>query len=139
MECKLHLSHFNEILFLLNKQSLAWFASFNSNHLGDFSFFKIQYAICAPFSRFGVFLSTICAFIIHALQNAAHISFVTDVLVDYFLDPIGIIFREYCLWEVLLFLVPCIKMLFLLLIKFIFLCCRIKIISAYLKYYLINI
>lgn len=80
----------------------------------------------------GGFLSTICAFIIHALQNAAQILFVTDGSFDYFLDTIGIIFRKYCLSEVLLFLVPCIKMLFLLLIIiFNFLCCRIKIISAY--------
>lgn len=112
---------------------MACFASFNSNHLRDFSFFKLQYAcsICAPFSRFGVFLSTICAFIIHALQNAAQILFVTDGSFDYFLDTIGIIFREYCNSEVLLFLVPCIKMLFLLLIIiFIFLCCRIKLKSS---------
>lgn len=91
-----------------------------------------MHARFAPHSVVWQVLSTICAFIIHTLQNAAHILFVTDVLVDFFLDPIGIIFREYCLWEVLLFLVPCIKMLFLLLIIiFIFLCCRIKIISAY--------
>lgn len=86
-----------------------------------------------PFQQvWGFFWSTICAFIIHALQNAAHILFVTDESFDYFLEPIGIIFKEHCLWEVLLFLAPCIKMLFLLLIiKFIFLWCHIKIISAY--------
>lgn len=92
-----------------------------------------MHARFAPLSAgFGVFLSTICAFIIHALQNAAQILFVTDGSFDYFLDTIGIIFREYCLWELLLFLVPCIKMLFLLLIIiFIFLWCHTKIISAY--------
>lgn len=86
----------------------------------------------APLSAgLGGFLSTICAFIIHALQNAAQILFVTDGSFGYFLDTIGIIFREYCNSEVLLFLVPCIKMLFLLLIIiFIFLCCRIKLKSS---------
>lgn len=63
-----------------------------------------MHARFAPLSAgLGGFLSTICAFIIHALQNAAQILFVTDVLVDYYLDPIGIIFREYCRLEVLLF------------------------------------